>query len=77
MVINTRLGSLIIQFYIRGGIIQAWPLGKGCQLVESYVHESVELPNHVVVPYLEKGDSGGIPLILLHGIADSMRALIY
>jgi non-heme chloroperoxidase len=35
------------------------------------VTKYVELPNHVRIPYLEKGDPTGVPLILLHGIADS------
>jgi len=35
------------------------------------VTKSVELPNRVKLPYVELGDPSGIPLILLHGYADS------
>jgi non-heme chloroperoxidase len=35
------------------------------------VSKSVELPNQVKLPYVELGDPSGIPLVLLHGYADS------
>jgi pimeloyl-ACP methyl ester carboxylesterase len=35
------------------------------------VTKSVELPNRVKLPYVELGDPSGIPLVLLHGYADS------
>jgi pimeloyl-ACP methyl ester carboxylesterase len=35
---------------------------------------SVELPNHVTIPYVEQGDSSGVPVVLLHAIADSWRS---
>ena len=31
----------------------------------------IKLPNDVVLPYFEQGDSSGVPLVLLHAIADS------
>ena len=34
----------------------------------------VELPNHLLIPFLEKGDQNGKALIMLHGIADSCVA---
>lgn len=34
----------------------------------------VELPNHLLIPFLEKGDRNGKVLILLHGVADSCVA---
>ncbi len=34
----------------------------------------VELPNRVRLPYVEQGDPAGVPLVLLHAIADSWRA---
>jgi pimeloyl-ACP methyl ester carboxylesterase len=34
----------------------------------------VELPNQVKLPYVEQGDFSGLPLILLHGYADSWRS---
>ena len=33
--------------------------------------KSVELPNGVKLPYVEQGDSLGVPVLLLHGITDS------
>ncbi|WP_025436870.1 alpha/beta fold hydrolase [Peptoclostridium acidaminophilum] len=33
----------------------------------------VELANQVMIPYLENGNVEGIPLILLHGLADSLH----
>jgi non-heme chloroperoxidase len=36
--------------------------------------KTVELPNQVKLPYVEHGNSSGIPLILLHGYADSWRS---
>jgi pimeloyl-ACP methyl ester carboxylesterase len=36
--------------------------------------KSVELPNEVKLPYVEQGDPSGIPLLLLHGYADSWHA---
>ena len=35
---------------------------------------TVELPNRVKLQYVEQGNSSGIPLILLHGYADSWRS---
>lgn len=34
----------------------------------------VELPNHLLIPFLEKGNRNGKVLILLHGVADSCVA---
>ena len=31
----------------------------------------VELPNGVRIPYVEQGDTSGLPLLLLHGFAGS------
>jgi hypothetical protein len=38
---------------------------------------TVELPNKVKLPYVEKGNSAGLPLILLHGYADSWHSCVY
>ena len=35
------------------------------------VIRSVELPNQVTLPYVEQGDSAGVPVVFLHAIADS------
>ncbi len=35
---------------------------------------TVELPNQVKLQYVEQGNSSGLPLILLHGYADSWRS---
>ncbi len=32
---------------------------------------SIELPNNLELPYLEQVDASGVPLVLLHAIADS------
>jgi non-heme chloroperoxidase len=37
------------------------------------VIKSVELPNRVTLPYVEQGDLTGVPVLLLHGYADSWR----
>lgn len=34
----------------------------------------VTLPNQVTLPYVEQGNSSGIPMVLLHAIADSWRS---
>jgi pimeloyl-ACP methyl ester carboxylesterase len=36
--------------------------------------KAIELPNRVKLPYAEQGDPSGIPLLLLHGFADSWRS---
>lgn len=36
--------------------------------------ESVELPNGVILPYVEQGDVSGVPVVLLHGLTDSWRS---
>lgn len=36
--------------------------------------KSVELPNRVKLPYVEQGDPSGVPVLLLHAIADSWHA---
>lgn len=38
------------------------------------VIKTVELPNQVKIPYVEKGNSSSFPLILLHGYADSWHS---
>jgi non-heme chloroperoxidase len=38
------------------------------------VVKSVELPNQVRLPYAEQGDPSGLPVLLLHGFADSWRS---
>ena len=40
----------------------------------SPVVKSVELPNRVTLPYAEQGDPSGVPLLLVHAIADSWRS---
>jgi non-heme chloroperoxidase len=37
------------------------------------VIRSVELPGRVTLPYVEQGDPSGVPVVLLHAIADSWR----
>jgi pimeloyl-ACP methyl ester carboxylesterase len=39
-----------------------------------YKTKSVELSNRVKLPYAEQGDPSGVPLLLLHGYADSWRS---
>jgi non-heme chloroperoxidase len=36
--------------------------------------QSVELPNQMKLPYVEQGGPSGVPVLLLHAIADSWRA---
>ena len=38
------------------------------------VVQSVELPSRVKLPYVEQGDPLGVPVLLLHAIADSWRS---
>jgi pimeloyl-ACP methyl ester carboxylesterase len=38
------------------------------------VAKSVDLPNQVRLPYAEQGDPSGLPVLLLHGFADSWRS---
>lgn len=38
------------------------------------VIRSVELPNQLKLPYVEQGDSSGVPVVLLHAIADSWHS---
>jgi pimeloyl-ACP methyl ester carboxylesterase len=38
------------------------------------VVDSVELPNGVKLQYLEQGDPSGVPVVLLHGFADSWHS---
>ena len=40
----------------------------------AFVLKSVDLPNGVRLQYAEQGDPSGIPLLLLHGFADSWRS---
>ena len=35
--------------------------------------QSVTLPGGVRLPYVEHGDSAGVPVVLLHGYSDSWR----
>lgn len=37
--------------------------------------KTVELPDQVTVPYVDRGDPQGIPVLLIHAVADSWRAL--
>jgi pimeloyl-ACP methyl ester carboxylesterase len=37
-------------------------------------HKSVELPNGVKLSYGEQGDASGVPVLFLHGLADSWHA---
>src|SRR5687767_1188831 len=36
--------------------------------------DTVTLANGLRLPYIEQGDPAGIPVIMLHGITDSMRS---
>jgi len=36
--------------------------------------KSITLPTHVTLPYVEQGDSAGVPVLLLHGVTDSWRS---
>jgi pimeloyl-ACP methyl ester carboxylesterase len=38
------------------------------------VIKSAELPNRVELPYVDQGDPSGVPLLLVHGYADSWRS---
>jgi non-heme chloroperoxidase len=38
------------------------------------ISATVELPNRVVLPYVEQGDPSAIPLLLVHAIGDSWRS---
>ena len=38
------------------------------------VEKFVELPGRITLPYVEQGDSSGVPLLLLHGFLESWRA---
>jgi non-heme chloroperoxidase len=38
------------------------------------VTKSVELPNQVMLQYVEQGDPSGVPVLLLHGYADSWHS---
>ena len=49
------------------------PLMKEHRLIEQTI-KSVELPNQVKLPYVEQGDPSGVPLLLLHAVADSWRS---
>lgn len=37
------------------------------------IQKSVLIPNRVELPYVEQGDPSGVPVLLLHAIADSFR----
>lgn len=39
-----------------------------------YIIKTADLSNQVKLPYVEQGNSSGLPLILLHGYADSWRS---
>lgn len=50
------------------------PLASGkCLEVMDLVQAEkyIDLANHVRIPYMETGDAAGIPLVLLHGMADT------
>jgi pimeloyl-ACP methyl ester carboxylesterase len=36
--------------------------------------QSIELPNQIELQYVEQGDPSGVPVLLLHGFADSWRS---
>lgn len=38
------------------------------------VLDSVVLPNGLRLSFVEQGDPGGVPVVLLHGITDSCRS---
>jgi pimeloyl-ACP methyl ester carboxylesterase len=38
------------------------------------ITKTVELPDRVSLPYVEQGESSGIPMVLLHGYTDSWRS---
>ncbi|MCG8349300.1 MAG: hypothetical protein MI924_16150, partial [Chloroflexales bacterium] len=40
----------------------------------TFVIKSCELSNGVKLPYVEHGDPTGLPMLLLHGVADSWRS---
>lgn len=39
-----------------------------------FVAKSIDLPNQIRLPYAEQGDPSGLPVLLLHGFADSWRS---
>jgi non-heme chloroperoxidase len=47
---------------------------KGDKADATRIIRSVELPNRVRLPYVEQGDPSGVPVVLLHGLADSWRS---
>ena len=54
-------------------------LGLARRRSDNMVHgkpviKSVELPNQVRLPYAEQGHSSSLPVVLLHGFADSWRS---
>lgn len=38
------------------------------------IADSVQLPNGIMLPYSERGDPSGVPVVLLHGFTDSLRS---
>jgi non-heme chloroperoxidase len=38
------------------------------------IADSAQLPNGVMLPYSERGDPSGAPVVLLHGFTDSLRS---
>jgi len=40
----------------------------------TFTIKSITLPNRVTLPYVEQGEPSGVPLVLLHGFADSWRS---
>src|SRR5919108_1012926 len=50
------------------------PRGLRSTASMGFVPQSVELPNNVSIPFVEQGDTSGLPMVLLHGFADSWRS---
>jgi pimeloyl-ACP methyl ester carboxylesterase len=40
----------------------------------TFIVKSVDIPDRIVVPYVEQGDPSGVPMLLLHGFTDSWHS---
>ncbi len=40
----------------------------------TFVDRAVRIPGRIRIPYVEQGDPSGVPMILLHGLADSWHS---
>lgn len=40
----------------------------------TFIAKSVEIPDRIMLPYVEQGDPAGVPMLLLHGVTDSWHS---